>query len=69
VHLVKSIKVSYINTFYNPYLPMSLGQNVKTSDDVAIKLVSDQPRSMNLNFLFTVIGACKDEVSSTSLRN
>ena len=48
---------------------MSLGHNVKTSDDVAIKLVSDQPRSMNLNFLFTVIGACKDEVSSTSLRN
>jgi len=48
---------------------MSLGQNVKTSDDVAIKLVSDHPNSNQFKLFFTVIGACKDEVSSTSLRN
>lgn len=69
---VKSTKVSIYQTSFVTFHYDNLGSNVKTGDDVAIKLVSS---NLNLNvqrFLTLIcnfIGASKNQVSSIALRN
>lgn len=63
VHLEKYTKVSILVHLLS--IHYHIGQNVKTGDDVAIKLVSQSPYLM-LTFI-TVIGACKNQVSIVTL--